>query len=133
MTEAAKFLNPLSLDLTVGRYNNFKQWMTKWRDYEVLTNLKKKTEKYQSAMLGYTFSTETRHIYDLFNLSKDDSKNSETIIQRLETFAKGIINETMERHSLITGSRKMERNLTDIKVLSKNCNFWNQCYPSNQC
>ena len=76
-------------------------------------------------MLGYTFSTETRHIYDSFNLSEDDSKNSETIIQRLETFAKGIINETMERHSF--NNRKQEDGekfddfLTDIKVLSKNC------------
>ena len=134
MAEVAKFLNPPTLDLTVGRYNNFKQWMTKWRDYEVLTNLKEKPDEYQSAMLRYTFSSETRHIYDSFNLNEDDSKNSETIIQRLETFAKGIINETMERHSF--NNRKQEDGekfddfLTDIKVLSKNCNFCNQCYPS---
>ena len=42
MTEAAKFLNPPSLDLTVQRYNDFKQWMTKWRDYKVLTKPEKK-------------------------------------------------------------------------------------------
>ena len=134
MAEAAKFLNPPTLDRTVGKYNDFKQWMTKWRDYEVLTNLKEKPEEYQSAMLRYTFSTETRHIYDSFNLNEDDSKNSETIIQRLETFAKGIINETIERHSF--NNRKQEDGekfddfLTDIKVLRKNCNFCNQCYPS---
>jgi len=46
MAEAAKFLNMPSLDLldlSVGRYNKFKQWKTKWKDYEVLTDLKAKT------------------------------------------------------------------------------------------
>ena len=111
MTEAAIFLNPPILDLTVSRYNDFKQWMMKWRDYEVPTDLQGKHTEYQSAMLRYTFSTEIRHVCYSFNLNEDDSKNPETIIQRLEKFAKGIINETMERHSSITGNEKMEKNL----------------------
>ena len=98
MAEVAKYLNPPSLDLSVGRYNEFKQWKTKWYDYEVLTGLKEKPAEYQCAMLRYTFSTETRHIYDSFNLTEAESKNVELIVEKLETFAKGIINETMERH-----------------------------------
>ena len=77
---------------------------------------------------------ERRHIYDSFNLNENDWKNPETIAYRFETFAKGIINETMERHSF--NNKKQEDGetfdnfLTNIKVLSKKCNFCNQCYPS---
>ena len=78
---------------------------------KVPTGLKGKPAEYQFAMLRYTFLTETRHVYDSFNLNEDDSKNSQTIIQRLETSlrAKGIINETMERHSF---NNMMEKNVT---------------------
>ena len=134
MAEAAKFLNPPSLDLSVGRYNEFKQWKTKWKDYELLTDLKAKTEEYQSAMLRYTFTTDTRHVYESFNLNEEEAKNPEHIIEKLESFAKGIINETMERHSFHNRQQEEEEKfddfLTDIKVLSKNCNFCIQCYPS---
>ena len=63
------------------------------------------------------------------NLNEQYSKNSETI-QKLETFTKGILNETMERHSFNNKKQKDEEKLdeflTDIKVLSENCN---QRYP----
>ena len=63
------------------------------------------------------------------NLNEQYSKNSETI-QKLETFTKGILNETMERHSFNKRKQKDEEKLdeflTDIKVLSENCN---QRYP----
>lgn len=59
------------------------------------------------------------------NLNEQYSKNSETI-QKLETFTKGILNETMERHSFNKRKQKDEEKLdeflTDIKVLSENCN-----------
>ena len=71
----------------------------KWRDYKALI-------EYQYAVLRYTFSTKTRHVYNSFNLNEDHFKNPETINQRLETFAKGIINETMERH--VFNNRKKE-------------------------
>lgn len=74
--------------------------MMKWRDYKALI-------EYQYAVLRYTFSTKTRHVYNSFNLNEDHFKNPETINQRLETFAKGIINETMERH--VFDNRKKRR------------------------
>ena len=72
MDEKGKFLNPSTLDLTVGRYNDFKQLMTKWRDYEALSGLKGKPAEYQCTMLRLAFSTETRHVYDSFNLNWED-------------------------------------------------------------
>ena len=52
----------------------------------------------------------------------------------MEHFAKGILNETLERHNF--NSRRQEEGVkfddffTEIKLLSKNCNLCDACYPS---
>ena len=52
----------------------------------------------------------------------------------MEKFAKGIVNETLERH--LFNSRCQEEGelfddfLTDIKILSKNCGFCGSCHDS---
>ena len=106
----------------------------KWIDYCIVTELEKKTPEYQSAMLRYTFTDETRNIYESLNLSETDAKDIEKIIDVLEKFAKGIVNETLERH--LFNSRWQEEGelfddfLTDIKILSKNCGFSGSCHDS---
>ena len=60
--------------------------------------MEKKTAEYQSAMLRYTFTDETRNIYESLNLSEMDKKDTAKIIVVLEKFAKGVVNETLERH-----------------------------------
>jgi len=78
-------------------------------------------------MLRYTFTTETRHVYDSFNLTEEEASNPENIIEKLESFTRVIINETMERHSFHNRQQEEEEKfddfLTDIKVVSKNCKF----------
>jgi len=68
------------------------------------------------------------------HLTSLEASNPESIIEKLEGFARGIINETMERHSFHNRQQEEEEKfddfLTDIKVLSKNCKFCIQCYPS---
>ena len=88
----------------------------------------------QGCMMRYTFSAETRNIYDSLNLSEADSKKPARIMAAMEDFAKGILNEALERHSF--NSRRQEEGekfddfLTDIKLLSNNCNFCDACNPS---
>ena len=68
------------------------------------------------------------------NLSGTDAKDTAKIIDVLEKFAKGTVNETQERH--LFNSRCQEENelfddfLTDIKILSKNCGFCGSCHNS---
>ena len=120
-------LKPPTLDLSVDRFAAFRSWKEKWNDYVLITSLADKDPAYQSAMLRYTFSTETRNIYDSLNLNEDDKKNPQVIIDKMEEFAKGIINETLERHKFF--QRKQEDGegfddfITDIKILGQNCNF----------
>ena len=83
-------------------------------------------------MLQYTFTSDTKNIYESLNLTTEESENSATIMEALETFAKGIINETMERHVFNIRNQedgeKFDDFLTEITILSKNCNFCNTCY-----
>ena len=122
------------LDLAVDRYAAWKIWKAKWADYVLLTELNNKPDEYQCALLRYTFTSETRNIYDSLNLSEADSKKMNRVLEALETFARGVVNETMERHTFNNRTQedgeKFDEYLTEIKLLSKNCNFCNQCYES---
>ena len=83
-------------------------------------------------MLRYAFTEETRKIYDSLSLTEADRKDANKILEAMETFAKGIINETIERHNFNTRNQKEEEPfddfVTDLKILSKNCNFCNDCH-----
>ena len=123
---------PPILDLSVDRYVAWKAWLAKWNDYFIVTELGKKAAAYQCAMLRYTFTDETRNIYDTLGLSENDANDVTKIIDALEGFAKGIVNENLERH--VFNCRVQEEGelfddfLTEIKLLSKNCNFCDTCH-----
>ena len=67
------------LDLAVDRYAAWKIWKAKWADYVLLTELNNKPDEYQCALLRYTFTSETRNIYDSLNLSEADSKKMNSV------------------------------------------------------
>ena len=79
-----------------------------WEDHAIITELDKKPNQYQCAMLRYTFIEETQKIYQPLNITSNDIN---TIIEELEKFARGIVNET-------------------LKILSKNCNFCTTCHDT---
>ena len=132
MAEYKPQFEPPKLDLSVDRLCAFKAWKDRWTDYAVVTELEQKSAEYQCSMLRYTFTEETRKIYNTLGLTTDEAKNATTIIQKLETFAKGTVNETMERHTF--NSRRQEEGepfddfLTELKHLSKDCNFCPNCH-----
>ena len=123
---------PPKLDLSVDRHSAFKAWKESWDDYSVITKLDEKDQAYQCSVLRYTFTEETRKIYNTLELTDDEKKDKGKIIEKLEAFAKGTVNETMERHTF--NSRNQEEGesfddfLTDLKILSKNCNFCDACH-----
>lgn len=129
MLGATNILPPPKLDLALDRYAAFRAWKVRWTDYSVITSLNTKDKEYQCAMLRFCFTEDTQKIYESLNLTTDEVGE---IIDAMEKFAKGIINETLERHLLRI--RKQEQSepfddfLTDVKVLSKNCNFCATCH-----
>jgi hypothetical protein len=127
---------PPMLDLTVDRFAAFRSWIEKWHDYVLLSDLEKKPQAYQAAMLRYTFSSETRNIYESLNLTENEKTDPAIILEKMEVFAKGIINETLERHKYFKRFQEdgecFDDFLTEVKLLSKNCNFCNteDCFGS---
>ena len=125
---------PPILDLSVDRYAAYKSWISRWTDYKVVTKLDEQSVEYQCSMLRYTFSEETRRIYDTFALTEEQEKDPKVILDKLESFAKGTVNRTMERH--IFYNRDQEEGelfddfLTDVKYLTKNCSFCATCHDS---
>ena len=123
---------PPLLDLSVDRYAAFKSWKARWNDYKVVTKLDEQSVEYQCSMLRYTFSEETRKIYDTLGLTEEEQKDPKVIIEKLENFAKGTVNVTMERHTFNTRNQEegelFDDFLTEIKILSKNCVFCAQCH-----
>ena len=121
------------LDLNVERYAAFRSWKEKWEDYVMLSRLDQKENKMQAAMLRYTFTSDTRKIYNSLSLSDAQKEDPTAIITALETFAKGTINETLERHKFNCRQQqdgeKFDDFLTELKVLATNCNFCVTCYP----
>jgi hypothetical protein len=83
--------------------------------------------------MRFAFSTETRNIYESLELSEEDSKDPDKVMEAMEEFAKGLMNETLERHNFYTRNQeegeKFDEYLTDIVMLSKSCNFCVACVP----
>ena len=86
------------MDLTVDKFAAFRSCIEKWQNYVLLSDLKKKPAAYQAAMLRYTFSSETRNIYESLNLTENEKTDPAIILEKMEVFAKGIVNESLERH-----------------------------------
>ena len=122
---------PPILDLTVDRYSAFKAWNHRWTDYSIVTKLKDEDAEYRCSMLRYTFTEETRKIYNTLGLTADEEKDDKIIVKKLGDFAKGTVNESLERHIFYNRDQDEDEIfddfLTDIKVLIKNCNFCATC------
>ena len=131
MGDPKNLWTPPTLDLSVDRYAAFKAWRTPWEDYVIITELDRKPNQYQCAMLRYTSTEETQEIYQSLNITSNDIN---TAIEELKKFVRGIVNETLERH---TSSQRVQEEtetfddfVTDIKILSKNCNFCATCHDT---
>ena len=96
-------LNSPTVDLSVDRYAAWTIWKQKWNDYSLLTKLSEQSKEYQCALLRYAFTDETRNVYESFNLSTEDAKDPKKILEALETFSRGMVNETLERQFKATG------------------------------
>ena len=120
---------PPKLDLSVDRYAAFTSWNERWDDYAMVTKLKDEQAEYRCSMLRYTFTEDTRKIYNTLGLTEAEAKDDKVIITKLKEFAKGTVNTTLERHTFYTRYQEegecFDDFITDLKYLSKNCSFCN--------
>ena len=126
-------VNPPPLDLSVNRYSVWRTWRKRWEDFYTIAGLKNEEKSYVAAVIKYTFTDETRNIYESLNLTEQEEKDPKIILEKLENFSKGLVNKTLERH--IFNGRQQEEGeafddyLTELKLLSRNCNYCDNCYP----
>ena len=97
---------PPTLDLSIDRYAAWSYCKDKWYDYIIVSGLDEKEIQIQCSTLRYTFTDETRRIYNTLQLSDEDKKDPEKIIKALEELARGIINETLESHAFNTRTQE---------------------------
>ena len=117
----------------MNRYSVWRTWRKRWEDFYTITGLKNEEKSFVAATLRYTFTDETRNIYESLNLTEQEEKDPKVILEKLEKFSKGLVNETLERH--VFNLRQQEEGeafddyLTELKLLSRNCNYCHSCYP----
>ena len=125
---------PPKLDLSVDKHSAFKLWKERYTDYCVVTKLADEDAAYRCSTLRYTFTEETRKIYNTLGLTEAEQANDTTIIAKLEEYSKGTVNQMMERYLFFDRDQDdgecCDDFITDIKHLSKNCNFCDTCGPS---
>ena len=115
---------PPKLDLSVDKHSAFKLWKERYTDYCVVTKLADEDAAYRCSTLRYTFTEETRKIYNTLGLTEAEQANDTTIIAKLEEYSKGTVNQMMERYLFFDRDQDdgecCDDFITDIKHLSKN-------------
>ena len=81
MAESKSNWEPPKLDLSVDRHSAFRAWKESWDDYAIITKLGEQDPAYQCSVLRYTFTEDTRKIYNTLELSEAEKKDKSIILQ----------------------------------------------------
>ena len=124
---------PERLDLSVDRGDAFKLWKVRWEDYVMLSNLHLAEPAIAMAKLRSCLSDDTLRVVRNFDIAEGDS-NVTTVLRRLELYAKGQVNEVLERRNFnMRGQQEGEcfdDFLIALRELSSTCNFCAACGDS---
>ena len=106
-----------------------------WSNYALLTQLDRKLREIQVAILENYLGDDAMRIYQGIQFDTPDSDRTvQDILQVLNEYAVGIVNETYERFAF--RQRKQEECeafdtfYNDLRVLSRTCNFCSKCIDS---
>ena len=86
------------LDLNVDRGTDFAAWRAQWDSYCFLSGLVDEDTAKQVKALTLCLSRETLAVVHNLGLSEAQMKKPSTIIEAMQKYVDGHINETMERH-----------------------------------
>ena len=87
------------LDLQVDRGSDFTVWHTQWESYCTLSGLSKERPTKQVKALMLCFSRETLSIVQNLGLTEEPMKEMQTIIEAMQQYVDGHVNETVERRN----------------------------------
>ena len=113
------------LQVKKGTISNWKIWVQRWNNYEIISNIKAQTKEYQKATFLQAIGPDALEIYNTFEVP--DTATVKDVKQRFEYFVVGNLNETYERYVFNKRDKlpdeSCEMYLGDLRKLAKTCNF----------
>ena len=88
------------LDLQLDRGTDFTAWRTQWESYSTLSGLAEEHQSKQAKALMLCFSRETIAVVQNLGLTEGQLKDTQEIIEAIERYVDGHVNETVERRNL---------------------------------
>ena len=115
------------LDLTVDRGTDFTAWRTQWESYCFLSGLVDEDAAKQVKALTLYLSRETLGIVYNLGLSEAQIRKTSTIIDAMQRYVDGHVNETAERHNFRRRFQQEGKSFDDylisLRELAKTCSF----------
>ena len=116
---------PMSLDGDLGE--NWKRFKKTYTLYSTATEVDKKDEETQAAILLHCIGEDAMEIFDTLDLSQTEQKNPAKIIEKFEAYFLPKTNQSVESHKFNTRvqgpAESFDNFLADLRKLSANCDF----------
>lgn len=127
MAEAGSHIQPpAALNVSDQPIDNWKLFKQSWQNYSIITKLNDKDEPFKIAMFLHCIGIDALKIYNTLTFS-DEEHTLLRIIEKMEKYFIGDVNETYERYVFNQRSQKegetVDHYITSLKTLSKSCNF----------
>jgi len=91
---------------------DWKLWKQEWKNYANITQLHKHPEDVQTSLLLHCAGRNILRIYNAFEFRTDESDtNPQTVLEKLDDYFTGEINETMKRFSFNKRNQAMDENV----------------------
>ena len=124
------------LDLQIDRGTDFAAWRAQWEAYATLSGLDKEAPDKQVKALTLCFSRETLTVVDNLGLSEDQRSKATKIIDAIQRYVEGHVNESVERRNFRRRvqhpGESFDDFLVSLRELAKTCKFSdNECIEKN--
>jgi len=124
---------PQTLIMMDLKEEDWKLWKQEWKNYAKITQL----DKHRPLLLHGAGGNILR-MYNAFEFTTGESDtNPQTVLEKLDDYFTGEINETMERFNFNKRNQAMDENVdsyvTCLRTLAKACNFCDTCGDSLIC
>ena len=115
------------LDLQIDKGTDFTAWRLQWKSYCSLSGLSRQDPSRQVEALTLCFSRETLAVVQNLGLTDGQRKDVEAIIEALQRYVDGHLNETVERRNFRRRRQQSGESFDDylisLRELAKTCKF----------
>ena len=119
---------PSKLMLRENAAENWKTYKQQWHNYAIVANLAAQTEEYQVALFLHCLGTDALRVYNGLPFADETDKTKlSKIMEKLDEFAIGEMNETYERYVFNSRNQEADESIdayvATLRKLAHTCNF----------